>query len=143
MRKLSFISLLLIFSAFNMLRAQQTSVVTSNKPGWHKIAEQTVDFKTDRDEILILGADKFKAIQLKVTDARIRIEDMDVRYDLPGMQDRLKEDIQVRADFKAGDRTRIIYLKYPCLKLYNVSFVYRTIPNWHFEKAHIEVYGLK
>jgi hypothetical protein len=143
MRKISFILFLLIFSAGGVLKAQQPSVITNNKPGWHKIAEKVVDFKTDRDQIIISGADRFKAIQLRVTDAHIRIEDLNVTYDLPGMQEVAKEDVQVRKDFKTGERTRIIYLQYPCLKLHGISVVYKTVPNWRYEKAHVEIYGLK
>jgi hypothetical protein len=143
MQKHFFILTMLIFSAFTILKAQQPSVITSNKPGWHKIGEKIVDFKADKDEIIVLGADKFKAIQLKVTDARIHMEDINVVYDLPGISETFKEDVAVRSDFKAGDRTRIIYLKYPCLKMNKIVFVYRTVPNWKYEKAHVEVYGLK
>jgi len=143
MQKLSFLFLLTFFSAFNILAAQQTAVITGNEPGWYKIAEQTVAFNTDRDEIMIVGADKFRAIQLRATDAHIHIEDMNVKYDIPGSEERVKEDIQLRTDFKKGDHSRVIYLQYPCLKLHNITFVYRTVPNQRYEKAHIEVYALK
>src|SRR5258706_738508 len=122
MQKQFFILTIIVFSAFTILKAQQPSVITNNKPGWHKIAEKIVDFKADRDEIIVLGADKFKAIQLKITDARIHMEDLNVVYDLPGITETFKEDVPVRSDFKAGDRTRIIYLKYPCLKLNKIVF---------------------
>ena len=138
MKKTFFILLLPALIFTNALKAQQ-----SYKPGWHKVAEKSVDFKLDKDQIEVLGADKFKAIQLKVTDARIRMEDLNVVYDLPGVSEQFKEDITVRSDFKAGERTRIIYLKYPCLKINKIVLVYHTIPNWRSEKAHVEVYALK
>ena len=141
--KTSIIILSLLFAAgFTAIKAQEV-VVMNYKPGWHKIAEKTVDFKIDHDEIIILGLDKFKAIQLKVTDARIHMEDMDVFYQVPNLTEDPKEDIQVRKDFKPGERTRIIYLQYPCLKLKKIRFVYATVPNQRYEKAHIEVYALK
>ena len=68
---------------------------------------------------------------------------MDVSYDLPNMEQKLKEDIQVRKDFTTGARSRIIYLQYPCLKIHDISFAYKTVLNRKFEKAHVEVYGLK
>ena len=143
MKKLSFILGLVIFLSFNMVKAQQTAVITGNEPGWYKIAEKVVDFKADRDMFLIEGADKFRAIQLRVTDAHIHFEDMNVVYDLPGTPEQVKEDVQVRSDFKAGEKSRVIYLQYPCLKLHQISFVYGTVPNARYEKAHVEVYGLK
>lgn len=143
MKKSYLILLLFVIIFCNALKAQQPVAIFSSKPGWYKIANKTVDFKADKDQITILGADKFKAIQLKVTDARIRFEDFDVVYDLPGISEEFKEDISVRKDFKPGEKTRIVYLKYPCLKINKVVFMYNTVANWKYEKAHIEIYGLK
>ena len=58
-----------IFLSNSFVHAQKAAVVTSNSPGWHKIGEITVNFKADRDVIIVKGADKFKALKLKVTDA--------------------------------------------------------------------------
>ncbi len=143
MKKNVFILFLLALLSFNAANAQQNGTVVSYKPGWHKIAEKTVDFKADRDQLTILGSDKFKAIQLKTTDARIHLESLSIVYDLPGVTEEFKEDISVRNDFKPGERTRIIYLKYPCLKINKVVFVYGTVPNWKVSKAHIDIYALK
>ena len=134
---------LVALSAFNVLKAQQTTVITGNEPGWYKIAEKVVDFKSDRDQFLIEGADKFKAIRLRVTDAHIHFEDMNIVYDLPGTQEQIKEDVELRKDFKTGEHSRVIDLQYPCLKLHQISFVYGTVPNARSEKAHVEVYALK
>jgi len=141
MKKTCLLIVLFTSISISVLHAQQ--VMFSNKPGWYKIADKTVDFKADRDAITILGADKFKAIQIKVTDAHIHFDDFDVVYNLPGISQEFKEDISIRRDFKQGEKTRIIYLKYPCLKIDKVVFMYRTVPNWRAEKAHVEVYGLK
>ena len=143
MKKLFFIPALLLFAGFSIVKAQQPAVITGNEPGWYKIGEKVVDFKSDRDHFWVEGADKFVAIQLRVTDAHIRFEDMNIVYELPGMPEKLKEDVELRSDFKAGDRSRVIALKYPCLRLYQISFVYGTVPNWRYERAHVEVYGLK
>lgn len=141
MKKAYVILSLLFIISFSALNAQQ--IMYSSKPGWYRIGQKSVDFKADRDEIVILGADKFKAIQLKVTDARVHFDDFFVIYNLPGVKEIFKEDINIRSDFKQGEKTRIIYLKYPCLKINKVVFMYRTVPNYRFEKARIEVYGLK
>jgi hypothetical protein len=37
------------------LRAQKVEVVTNDKPGWHKIGETHVDFKTDKDVVKVIG----------------------------------------------------------------------------------------
>lgn len=118
--------------------AQKPAVVTSEKPGWHKIGEVTANFKVDKDAIVVLGADRFKAIKLKATDAPIHIFDLEVYYESGD-----KEDIQVRQEMKAGEETRNIDLKGYSKELKKVVLVYKTVPNMKEDKAHIELYGLK
>ena len=134
--------LLLAFSPalfINSVYAQKPGVVTSDKAGWHKIGEVTADFKTDRDEIMVMGADKYKAIKLKATDAPIHITDMKVMYEGAGGT----EDISVKNEFKAGGESRVINLKHSDVSIKNVSFMYHTVPNAKNEKAHVELWGLK
>src|SRR5436853_2571613 len=61
--------------------AQKPAVMMSSKPGWHKIGEVTADFKKEKDEIIVLGADRFKSILLKVTDAPVSISDLTVYFE--------------------------------------------------------------
>ena len=127
----------LIFSSV-ALQAQKPEVITNKKAGWHKIGEAKVDFKSDKDEFLILGADKFKALRVEVTDAPVHMEDMEVQY-----EGGTKEDISLRSDFKTGSKSRVIDLKNNNAELKKVSFVYHTVPNSKADKAHIELWGLK
>ena len=124
--------------SFNIATAQKTEVVTGRKPGWHKIGETVVNFKTDRDAIVVLGEDKFKAIQIVVTDAPIRLEDLKVFYENDST-----EDLHVRADFKPNEKTRIIDLKGKDRNLKRVVLVYKNAKDSKLENAHIELYGLK
>ena len=128
--------LITAFSASAM--AQMPAVLVSNDPGWHKIGQVTANFKVDKDELTVLGADHFKAIKLKVTDAPIHIYDLDVYYESGD-----KEDIQVRQDLKKGGDTRVIDLKGNARPLKKVVFIYKSISNAKDEKAHVELYGLK
>ena len=50
------------------------SIVVSDKTGWHKIASRTIDFKNDKDEITVLGADRFSSIKFKVNDAPVNLQ---------------------------------------------------------------------
>src|SRR5205809_2361116 len=134
-------TLLILFATVftvSVLHAQKPEVITNNKPGWHKIGDATVDFKSDKDAFVVMGKDKFKAIQIKVTDAPVRLEDMQVSYDGGG-----KEDISVRSDFQPGSESRIIDLKNPSGGLNKVTFYYKTVPNAVAQKAHLELWGLK
>lgn len=137
MKKILFIVTAVLVTSV-ALHAQKAEVLLSKKAGWHKIGEASVTFKTEKDEFLIMGADRFRAIRIKVTDAPVHIEDMQVHYDGGD-----KEDISVRSDFKAGGQSRIINLQPHKKGLKTVSFVYHTVPNVSAEKAHLELWGLK
>src|SRR6266487_2266695 len=102
-------TLILLFStifAVTMLQAQKPEVLTNKKPGWHKIGDANVDFKTDKDKFIIMGADKFKSLQVRVTDAPVRMEDMQVQF-----EGEAKEDISLKSNFKPGTKSRVINLK--------------------------------
>jgi len=137
MKKTLLILLATVF-AVGVLHAQKPEVITSHTAGWHKIGDATVDFKADKDQFLVLGADRFKSIQLKVVDAPVHVDDMQVFYDGGG-----KEDVSLRSDFQPGSQSREIELKNGSAKIKKVVFVYKTVPNATADKAHIELWGLK
>jgi hypothetical protein len=118
--------------------AQKPGVVTSDKAGWHKIGETTANLKTEKDEIVVLGADKFKSLKIKVTDAPIHISSMVVYYESGDAQE-----VNLASDLKAGGESRVIDLKNNDRSLKKVSFVYKTVANSNKDKAHVELYGLK
>ena len=113
-------------------------LLQKNKAGWHKIGNANVDFKTDKDRFIILGADRFKALQVKVADAPVHISDMQVYYEGGG-----KEDVALRFDLKEGGESKVIDLKNNSAELKKVEFVYHTVPNAKADKAHLELWGLK
>ena len=137
MKSILFILCATIFS-ISALHAQKPEVILKNKPGWHKIGDANVDFKTDRDQFKILGADRFKSLRVKVVDAPLHIDKMQVSYEGGG-----KEDVALRSDFKEGSKSKVIGLKNNSAELNKVEFVYHTIPNTKADKAHIELWGLK
>jgi len=119
-------------------RAQKPAIVASDKPGWHKIGEAKADFTTENQSIAVLGKDKFKSIKLKVTDAPIEINNMTVYY-----EDDKTQAIPVTSSIESGGETKVYTLKDPLKELKKVTFIYKTKPNYHGEKAHVELYGLK
>lgn len=137
MKKIIFVFAAFIVS-FSALQAQKVAVVTDNKPGWHKIGETSVDFKADHDVIKVWGADAFKSLRLKATDAPIHIESMQVVYENGD-----PENIPVRYDFKKGTESRNIDLQGNKRKIKEIDFVYNTVPNFKAEKAHLEIWGMK
>ena len=113
-------------------------VLLNDKPGWHKIGQAKVDFKTEKDKFLIIGADKFKSIRVKAKDAPVHIEDMQIFYNGGA-----KEDVSIRSNLDPGKETKTIDLKNNSAKLKKVVFVYHTVPNAKVNHAEIELWGLK
>jgi hypothetical protein len=122
----------------NLTLAQKPEIVTSNKTGWHKIGEVTASFKTKTESIAVWGADKFKAIRLKTTDAPINIERLTITYESGEIQE-----IPVSHELNKGAETKVFDLTRPSDDIKTVNFTYKSLPNYNNDKAHVELYGLK
>lgn len=121
------------------LFAQKPAVVASDKTGWHKIGETTVDFARDHDEVAVLMADRFAALKFKVTDAPIDLHDLDVYF-----EDGSMKTVGVGFTLKAaGESSRVIDLPGSEKNLKKIVFRYKTVPNSKNQKAHVEIWGMK
>ncbi len=138
MKKTTKIILLAAMASIGMTKAQTPAVMVSDKTGWHEIGTVTVDFKRDRDEISVIGADRFAAIQFRVQDAPIDLMDLEVYYESGD-----KQDIIVRTPIKANGTSRVIDLNGGERNLKKIVFVYKTLPNVKDEKAQVTIWGLK
>jgi hypothetical protein len=118
--------------------AQQPAVMVSTTPGWHKIASTTVDFKKERDEVMVLGADHFSAIKFMVVDAPIDLQDLEIWY-----ENGTKQDVQVRTPIEVGKESRVINVDGGHRDIDKIVFVYKTLPNRTDERAEVAIYGLK
>src|SRR6185436_12681033 len=123
MKKLILLLSLTIPVWSGVVNAQKPAVVTSKEAGWHKNGETTASMKAEKDAIMVMGADKFKAIKMKVTDAPIHIASMKVYY-----SDGDAEDIDVKSDMNAGANTKVFNLK-STKDVQKVEFVYNTVKN--------------
>lgn len=118
--------------------AQKPSIVTSTEEGWQKIGETTVSFKQENESIVILGADEFSALKLKVTDAPIKIERVQVFYESGEMQE-----LEVDSELLPGAETDEFELEQKDRDIQKVAFTYQTTANSNGDKAHVELHGLK
>jgi hypothetical protein len=134
MKKIFTVCLMLLgFTAF----AQKPGVVLSNDEGWQKIGEITASFKMQNESIIVLGADRFNEIKLKVTEAPIQIERLQVVYESGEVEDydilnQLEEGAETRSILIDGDED-----------INKVVFTYKTLRNADDDKAHVELYGFK
>lgn len=138
--KKNLIGFLMALGSFIFLNsyAQKPAVVTDNDPGWKKIGETSASFKSQNESIVVLGADEFTAIKLKVKDAPLNIERLQVFYESGDM-----EEIDVKSKVHANGESHVINLKHPDRDIQKVAFTYNTEANVQGEKAEVELYGLK
>ena len=134
------IMMLLAFAgSIGIASAQTPAVMVSDAAGWHKIAERTVSFKTEKDEIAVIGSDRFSAIKFKVTDASIDLVSLVITYESGDAQD-----VKVNESIKSPSESKVIDLKGGSERsIKNIAFVYKTVPNSKDEKANVEIWGLK
>jgi hypothetical protein len=131
-------SMMLGVIGFTDLFAQKPAVVTSNERGWQHIGQISANFKSQKESIEVLGADEFAAIKIKVTEAPLHIERLQVFYESGA-----SEDIDVRSQINPGTETRVINLKHPDRDIARVTFTYHTVANSKGEHADVQLYGLK
>lgn len=122
----------------NTARAQKPGVVLSNDAGWQKIGETVASFKSQDESIAVLGADEFAAIKIKVEDAPLRIDRLQVFYESGDMQE-----IKVDKQIQAGEESNVFRLDHPTRDIQKVAFTYHTLPNANGDKAGVELYGMK
>ena len=121
------------------LFGQKPAVVISNEPGWHKIGETTADFSREKDEVAVIGANRFASLKFRVTDAPIEISDVTVTF-----SDGTTKNIKVGMPLKqAGDSSREIDLPGSEANVTKITFTYKTVGNSTNKKAHVEIWGMK
>jgi hypothetical protein len=139
MKKLIVVISMALF-AFNVetAEAQKPAVVLDSGPGWQKIGETVASFKSQDESIVVLGADEFDAIKIKVEDAPLHIERLQVFYESGDM-----EEIDVKKSIQPGSESEVFRLEHPDRDIQKVAFTYHTNANAEGEKADVELFGLK
>ena len=138
MKKLWIVIVLVLAGWLGRTAAQIPTVIWSDKTGWYKIGEKIVDMKVEKEEILVMGADKFSALKFKVKEAPVEILNMEAVFEAGD-----KQKFEVNSPLQAGTETRIFELAGGSRELKKISFSYKTLPNELYTKAHIEIWGYK
>lgn len=138
MKKLMMAALLVIGGSLTQLNAQKTVVVTNDETGWQKIGETKVDFSKDRDEVTILGADKFAKLKLKVTDAPVEFFEMEVFY-----ENGRNQVVPIKTLIKKSGESKVIDLDGGERNIKSIVLKYKTIANYKDVNARVEIWGKK
>jgi hypothetical protein len=131
---------ILIMVATQAAWAQKPKVVTTDKPGWTKIAETTVDFKTETDELLVIGNNRFDSLKFTVEDAPISLVSLDIYFDKGAQQS-----VSVGKEIKSAGESEVIKLPGDTeRKVTKVVFRYKTVGTaGNDKKATVKLWGLK
>ena len=105
-------------------------------PRWEKLGTRQVNFKAERDEIVVTGREgTFTALKLKVNNAGINITKMIVHF-----RNGQKQDVSLRQNIPAGGETRVIDIKGKKRIIQKVVFYYDTKKRAS-RRATVELYG--
>ncbi|MGZ4034354.1 MAG: hypothetical protein ACXVPU_01625 [Bacteroidia bacterium] len=139
MKKLFIMVIIAVTGSHNVVRAQQPTVTVSDKNGWQKIGESTVDFTKQSDEINVIGPNRFSSLKFKVTNTPVELVSMDIYFD--GGE---KQSVKIDSQIKSSGESRVIDLiKGNERDLKKIVYTYKALPDHKIEKAHIEIWGLK
>jgi hypothetical protein len=120
--------------------AQKPSAVVSDKPGWHKLAETRADFSKEKDEIMVVGRDTYKALKLKVTDAPIHIYKMTVVYGQDGGEEVITG-TDIPGELMANGESKVINLKNSANKnIQKVVYMYRSVGHKKAIETDVDVH---
>ena len=133
--KKSIYALLLILAAGC---SKKTTLVVGDREGWHKITETIVNFEKEREEITLVGSNRFAKLRLVVFDASIDLQDMEVYY-----ENGRKQDVSLRTPIKEDEKSRIIDVYGKESSITKVVFTYKTLPNKEKEKGMVQLWGYK
>ncbi|MBL0048232.1 MAG: hypothetical protein IPP32_09090 [Bacteroidetes bacterium] len=122
----------------NKSAVEMPGIVLSDKKGWHKIGERTINWKMDHDEIVVVGADKFASIKFIAVFASIDIRSIVVHYESGDNQN-----ITISNPILMGAESKVIDLTGGERAIKKIVFEYKTMPNRNEEKALVEVWGYK
>lgn len=118
--------------------SRKSAVVIGDRDGWHKIAESSVSFEKEREEITLVGSNRFAKLQLFVYDASIDLQDMDIYYENGN-----KQHVAQLTPLIENRKSKIIDVQGAESSITKVTFVYKTVPNKEKEKGMIQLWGFK
>ena len=118
--------------------SKKTTLVVSDREGWQKIEESIVSFKTEKEEINLVGSNSFAKLKLVVFDAPIELNDMEIYY-----ENGKKQDVTLHKQMKEDEHSRVIDVYGKESSITKVVFTYKTMPNKENEKGMVQLWGYK
>jgi hypothetical protein len=137
MKKLIIAGIVIIVSAFAISCGVNRRSLAIEE-GWELLGEQKVNFVRDKDVIEVRSNNKFTALQFKVEDHEIRLNELTVVF-----QGGDKLSPAVDAVIAPDQSSRIIDIAADGKYITRIEFKYRTTGNIFSGRANVLVFGKK
>jgi hypothetical protein len=110
------------------------SFTTANR-NWQYIGDKWANYAPDRDELLVTGNDIYTKLKVKVTDAPLNMQDMDIVF-----ENDERQNVNLQRNFSQGEWSRVIDLEGNKRRIKKIIFKYDT-KNVGKGKARVAVWG--
>jgi hypothetical protein len=122
-----------------VLFGQQAAKARPALPGsWQQLGVTVVDFKNEKDDLWVTGADNFRKLKFKVFDAPVNMLNMHVIYENDAF-----DNIELRFLIPAGGESRVLDLNGGSRRIRKITFWYRSQKPGFRGKAKVSVWGAK
>ncbi len=139
MRTLLMASIILLLGNAATLYGQQIKKAKPAPPGtWQELGFTIVDFRTEKDDIFVTGANNFRKLRFRIFDAPVHIINMHVVYE-NGEIDKM----DLRALIPAGGESRLLDLNGASRRIRKITFWYHSEKPGFRGKAKVAVWGIK
>jgi hypothetical protein len=128
--------LIAVMTLFSSCSSSRRSIAIEE--GWELLGEQKVNFVKDKDEIIVTTHRQYTAIQFKVEDREVRLNDLKVYF-----QNGDKLEPSMDEVIRAGQTSRVIELAADGRYIDKIEFKYRTTGNILKGRANVLIFGKK
>jgi hypothetical protein len=114
------------------------ALVLKDKTGWQNIGSRVLDLKVGRDEVTVLGADRFAIIKFRITNGAINMIDAEFQFESGDSQY-----ILLNKEMVAGMETAPLNLIGGERSLKKIIFNYKSGIGNYQNEAEVEIWGYK
>ena len=114
------------------------ALVLSDKTGWQSIGTRVLDLRVGRDEVTVLGADRFATIKIKLVNGGINLVDADFQFESGDSQF-----LSLNKELVTGMETSPLQLNGGERSLKKMVLNYKPGVGNYANEAEIEIFGYK
>ena len=114
------------------------ALVLSDKTGWQKIGSRMLDLKVGKDEVTVLGADRFAIIKFRLINGTVNLVDTEFQYESGDAQSNV-----LNRELVDGMESAPINLNGGERSLKKIVFNYKSGKGNYDNEAEVEIWGYK